>query len=115
MTPETLAALPKGTPLYCISRKRARSGMRETFDVFYIADTISGGYALRWIRIHRDHAKQWGRVSNGVFASTDSATDARIDGSFYVHGTGFDRAAELVRAIERFAGVPANHFIKERI
>jgi hypothetical protein len=116
MTPKEIANLPHGTPLYCISRKRSRTGMREFFDVFYVVpiDHVSR-YALRWIRITKDHAEQWRNKSNGVIASTSSEMDARIDASFYVNGCGFDKAGELVRSIERFAGVPENHFIKERV
>lgn len=35
MTRQELAALPKGTKIFLISRKVSRSGMRQVFDVFY--------------------------------------------------------------------------------
>ena len=112
MKREELAALPEGTTLYCISRKISKSGMRQVFDVFYLTHEESWNsdrcpvhqtnYRTNWIRISRDDAKAFSAVAT-CRASTSWEQDRKLGGTFYVNGCGFNRPAEVVESLSRWA------------
>lgn len=100
--------------------------MQATYDVFYIVDrnqeefartlqavSCDRKYNLRWIRIEDQESKEWRKASTGVTASFSADRDAKLGGAFLVKGYGFDRAGAVIEALQRFAGLPSQHFQRE--
>jgi len=122
MTKQELAALPKGTKLFLISRIVSRSGMRQVFDVFYLstvenADEILAGRAVldpmpRWIRIAGQEQREFNKRF-GVHACGSVDEDRRIGGSYYVNGYGYSRSDALVEALSLWGSDNPKHFTCE--
>ena len=105
-----LAVLPEGTMLYVISRKISRSGMRQTFDVCFMNPAARPGEsAANWIRIPREDGKEFNDVAT-CHASLSLDQDRRLGGTFYVNGCGFNRPAEVVESLSRWATGNPSHF-----
>ena len=118
MRKEELAALPEGTTLYVVSRKISRSGMRQTFDVFYMNFREprygEGSVSPSWIRISGTDGKDFNRLAT-CHASTSLDEDRLLGGSFYVKGCGFNRPAEVVESLSTWATGKPNYFRCELI
>lgn len=133
MTKAEIAALPRGTKLFLITRKISRSGMRQVFDVCFFpsasgdlacdcADrswygedhdsqcdmTISEGLVYpkpRHLRLSGAEAKAFpGHAAHNI----DS--ERRAGGNFWVNGCGFNRAIDLVETISSWATGDSSYF-----
>jgi hypothetical protein len=110
MTKQELAALPKGTTLFALSRKVSRTGMREVFDVF----CISSPNRLYWIRIAPEDKADFQKRAE-CYCSTNIDQDNRVGGAFWVNGCGFDRAGAVIESLSTWATGDPQYFRKERV
>jgi len=127
-----IAALPRATKLFLVSRKVTRSGMRQVFDVFYLEYQSNGALNMNanvtqhckawdlavmrplWIRLHGVEQTEFNKKS-GSHACGSVDEDNRVGGSFYVNGCGFSRSNQLVEDLSAWATGDPTHFVCEAI
>jgi hypothetical protein len=116
MTKQEIAALPRGTKLFLISRKISRSGMRQVFDVVFFHAPEKEQYHVQGEVVTISPQPLYMRLS-GVeakrfpgHAAHDINSERRAGGNFWVNGCGFNRAVDLVEDISRWATGDSDYF-----
>lgn len=103
MKKDELAALPKGTKLYCVLRHKSRSKMFRIIDLFHIVLDDRPGCPpdIYYVRVFKDEEPKC------PFKYTDF--DARYQG-YRVSGCGMDMGFHLVYELSGWATGNPSHF-----
>lgn len=98
--------LPPGSTVYTILRHVARSGMSRRIDVYAIDTDADGKPWMRYLS---------GMVSHATGIRFAAKGGAREDCGLVMNGCGYSQADEIVDAIERVIGLPANSLRREKL
>lgn len=103
MKKDELAALPKGTKLFCVLRHKSRSGMLHIIDLFRIITDVRPEYPpdIRYVRVFQDEEPKCPFKYTGF--------DANYQG-YSVRGGNQDMGFHLVYGLSRWATGDPYHF-----
>jgi len=101
---DELAALPKGTKLYCVLRHKSRSGMLRIIDLFRIITDDRPEYPpdIRYVRVFHDEEPGFPFKYTGFHD--------RYEG-YHVRGCGMDMGFHLVYELSQWATGDPYHFV----
>lgn len=98
--------LKPGDTVYTILRHVARSGMLRRLDVYALDTDADGKPWMRYLSALVSHATGLKFTAKG---------GAREDCGLVMNGCGYSQADEIVDAIERVIGLPANSLRREKL